>query len=158
MKRKGLNILFLFLLLVAGYGSLFAQHFTASVSKATVGTGEQFEVSFSIDANASGFEAPAFSGFDIYSGPNESTSVQFINGNVSQSVTFSYILAGKTEGTYTLGPATIHVGGKTLTSNTVSVKVVKGVAPQASSPAGSQGSGTGGSLSPADLKKIFLLR
>src|SRR5581483_12403726 len=104
MKRNKLNILLFFLFLLVGCSGLLAQHFTASVSRSTVSVGEQFEVSFSVDANASGFEAPTFSGFDIYSGPNESTSVQFINGNVSQSITFSYILSGKAEGTYNLFP------------------------------------------------------
>jgi hypothetical protein len=159
MKSRKLKISFLgFILALAGCAGLHAQHFTASVSRNTVGVGEQFEASFSIDANASGFEAPALTNFDVYSGPNESTSVEFVNGNVSQSITFSYILAAKQEGTFSIGPATVHVGGKSLASNTVSVKVVKG-STQNTAQAPNNTSGTAAAGNPdAEVKKNLFIR
>jgi hypothetical protein len=126
MKGATHKIVFLFLLIVAGCTSLYSQTFTARASRTTVAVGEEFQIDYSINANGSGFAAPSLSDFDVYSGPNESTSVEFINGNVSQSITMSFILAAKKEGTFTINGATIHAGGQTLTSNALTIKVVKG--------------------------------
>jgi len=163
MKLIRFKILFI-LFALAGCTGLYAQHLTASVSRNTVSVGEQFEVNFAINANASGFEAPSFSNLDVYSGPNESTSVEFVNGNVSQSVTFSYIVAAKQEGTSTIGAATVHAGGKTFTSNEITVKVVKGAAPQNNNNAQAQNNGspsTGsntGTTPNSDVKKNLFVR
>jgi hypothetical protein len=160
MNPGKLKILFFFALII-GCTRLLAQNFTASASRNTVGVGEQFEVSFAINANASGFTPPSFTNLDVYSGPNESTSVEFVNGNVSQSVTFSFIVAAKQEGTATIGAAIVHAGGKTFTSNPITVKVVKGNPPanaQAQSNT-TQGSGSStGNIPNNDVKKNLFVR
>jgi len=159
MKRGKLKILLSFFLLLVGCAGLYAQSFTASASKQTVGVGEQFEISYSINTNASGFTPPAFTGFDVYSGPNETTSVEFINGSSSQSLTFSYILAAKQEGTYTLSSASIHTGGKTLASNSITIKVVKGAPAQSNNTqARSNPNSAQGAIPNADLKKNLFVR
>lgn len=160
MKQAGLKIYVLFILFAAaGCTSLYAQRLAASVSRNPVGVGQQFEVSFTINANASGFQPPSFAGFDVYSGPNESSSVEFSNGNVSQSITFSYILAPKKEGTYTIGSATVQAGGKEYTSNAITVKVVKGspqqnTARQQTNPGSSQQA----QAATGDIKKNLFIR
>lgn len=145
---------------------IHAQSFKAEASKTTVGVGEQFQVDYSIGAQAGGFRPPSFDGFDVYSGPNESSSFQFINGNVSQNISISFILAAKQEGTFTINGATIQSGGKTLTSNSLSIKVVKGSAPaqspQSQSPqAQSQQpskSPSGGAILTGDAKKNLFIK
>jgi len=69
-------------LLLFWTGMVLAQEvkFSAQVSKATVGTGEQFQVDFTVNANAGDFNPPAFSSFQVLSGPNQSTSMESING------------------------------------------------------------------------------
>ena len=106
---------------------LFAQNvkFTASVSKNEVGTGEQFQVDFSVNGNADGFNPPNFNGFQVLSGPNESTSMTSINGNTTVSTSYSYILMPVKEGEFTIGPATIEVNGHRLSTNAIKIKVVK---------------------------------
>ncbi|MCX6231362.1 MAG: BatD family protein [Bacteroidetes bacterium] len=103
--------------------------FTAS-APSTVGSGQQFAVTFSVNAAGSSFSGPNFKGFSVLSGPNQSssTSMQFINGNMTQSVSYSftYYLQAGNEGTFTIGPAKITIGGKTYESNALTVKVVKG--------------------------------
>ncbi|HEY4799430.1 MAG TPA: BatD family protein, partial [Bacteroidia bacterium] len=69
-----------------------------------------------------------------YSGPNQSSSVQIINGSMSQSITLSYYLAAKKEGTFTIGPATIMAGNNALKSNSITIEVGKGNAQQAQNP------------------------
>ncbi|MFT5765603.1 MAG: hypothetical protein ACI8X3_003040, partial [Saprospiraceae bacterium] len=69
---------------------------------------------------------PNFQGFDILSGPNQSSSFTLSNGKRSQSYGFSYILQPKKTGKYTIGPATIQVAGKTMSTAPFQVEVLKG--------------------------------
>lgn len=148
MKR-----LYLILLLLTGLNICQAQDFTASLSQSTVALGEQFQLSFTLNSSGSRFQPPSLPDFHVLSGPNQSTSMQFINGNVSQSLTFSYILQAKGEGTFKIGPATIEAGGKKVQSNPLTVKVVKGN-PQ--SQRGAQGDNSGAAQ--ADIGDNMFLR
>jgi hypothetical protein len=126
--KKGLYILS-FLLLWSTM--LFAQvKFTANAGRTEVGTGEQFEVDFTVNSNASDFNPPSFEGFQVLSGPNQSQSMMDNNGVVTVTNGFSYILAATKVGTFIIGPATINAGGKVLRSNPIRLKVVKGQAAQ----------------------------
>ncbi len=104
----------------------FAQgtKFTASVSKNTVAIDEQFKLTFKVNAQASNFQAPDLSNFRLYSGPNQSSSMQWVNGVMSSSLSFSYVLSPRKEGSLTLGPAKVQAGGKTISSNTLSIKAL----------------------------------
>ena len=113
------------LLFICNY-SLQAQKLTAQVSKAKVAVGEVFQLAFTINANCSNFRPPSLSEFDVYSGPNQSTSMQIINGNVSQSLTLSYHLAPRKEGTFNIGSAVVDVNGKKIESNKITIEVYKG--------------------------------
>jgi hypothetical protein len=129
--------LLLSLLLITGC-VLYAQKFTASVSKNRVAVGEVFQLDFSINASGKNFTPPSFNDFSVYSGPNQSTSMQIVNGSMSQSITLSYYLAAKKEGTFTIGPASISVGGTALQSNPINIEVAKGSAGQQQTQAQSQ--------------------
>ncbi|HVA98786.1 MAG TPA: BatD family protein, partial [Bacteroidia bacterium] len=124
MKKIIFILLFLFTSPI-----LWAQKLTASASKTTVGVGEQFQISFSLNTNGSNFTPPSLSNFNVYSGPNESSSMQFINGTVSQSISYSYILAARAEGKFTIGAASISVNGNQISSNPITITVVKGNPP-----------------------------
>lgn len=146
MKKTSKHIyLIAFSLLLFSCG-LFAQKFTANASKTKVAVGEQFQISYSLNTSGSGFKTPDLSAFDVYSGPNQSSSMQFINGNVSQSLTFSFIIAARKEGKFTIPPASIVAGGNRVESNSLVIEVVKGGASQSGSAqanthSGSQGAG-----------------
>lgn len=116
-----------FFLLIALITSciLYAQKFTASVNKSKVTAGEVFQLDFTLNASGKNFSPPAFSDFAVYSGPNQSTSMQNINGNISQSITFSYYLAAKKEGTFVIGPASITVSGNIIQSNSITIEAAK---------------------------------
>lgn len=100
-------------------------NFVAQVNKNKVGIGEQFQITFTINASGNQFKAPSFEDFQFLGGPSQSTSMQIINGNMSQSVSYTYYLAGKKTGNYTLMPAIINVNGKKLESNPVKIEVTK---------------------------------
>ncbi|MNK03533.1 hypothetical protein D3C87_213820 [compost metagenome] len=133
---------------------------TASVSSNQVATGEQFEITFSTTGNPESFDPPAFNGFQVVGGPNQSSSFSSINGTTTASISVGYVLIGVKEGEYAIGPATMVVNGKAYKSNAVKIKVTKGRSvPQQSgqSAQGGQGAGvpTGNS---ADLSKRLFLR
>lgn len=100
--------------------------FTASVSRTEVGTGEPFEVSFSVNGNGENFTPPNFSGFQLVSGPNVSNSMTSINGNTSVSSAYSYVLLPVKEGTATIGPAYMVINGRRVATSPIRIKVVKG--------------------------------
>ena len=104
--------------------------FSATLDRTTVGTGEQFAVSFTVsgsDVNSvKNLRPPSFSSFVVMSGPNQSTSMQIINGQMSGSVTFTYYLYARQTGRYTIGSASIDYKGTTLRSQPLQIEVVQG--------------------------------
>ncbi len=125
----------------------FAQDitFTASVGKNPVIVAEQFEVVFTVNGNAESFDPPSFSGFEVLSGPNQSSSMTSVNGRTTMSFSLSYVLAAIKEGEYTIGAASLTAGGKQYKSKAIKVRVVKGAGPaQSNQSSGRQGNGRDG--------------
>lgn len=101
--------------------------FEAGADARQVPIGEIFEVKFTLkNAQGTGFRPPSFVDFNVVGGPNRMNSVTMINGNATSSETYSYVLQGKREGTYTVGSASINVNGKTLNTPPLSIAVIKG--------------------------------
>jgi hypothetical protein len=123
----------LFLIIFITGVSGFAQqtNFTMEAPK-VVELGEQFRLALSLNAQGQNLKLPQLDDFDVLMGPSTSTSSSFsiVNGVSSQSITYSYlfVLRAKKEGKFTINPATITVNGSQLTSNSVTVEVVKGSA------------------------------
>ncbi len=122
------------LLTVFSWASAHAQRFSATVDKTTVGLYDQFQIYFTFDGSdvngLSNFRPPAFNGFRILSGPNQSSSMQIINGKVSGSITYSYILQPTNTGEYSIGFASVVYSGKTYNTNPLKIKVEKGTPQQ----------------------------
>lgn len=106
--------------------------FQASVDKNPVGEGEQFTLSFTLSNAAMGsnrnIQLPDLGKFHIMAGPNQSSSMQFINGAITSSIVYSYVLQPKEQGRFTIGAASIEAGGKTYKTEPVTIEVVKGAA------------------------------
>jgi hypothetical protein len=132
---------FLFMLISLFSFQSFAQKFIAQTSKNKVSVGEVFQIAFTINTSASNFKAPNLSDFDVYSGPNQSSSMQIVNGSMSQSISLSYMLSAKKEGKFTIGAASIVVNGAKLESNVIPIEV-KGAAQQQNNNANSNSANT----------------
>jgi hypothetical protein len=136
LYKKGIFLLIAVFTLLLSVSSNIAKaqevSFTAS-AKTTVAQGETFRVNFVLNAEGDKFKAPEFKGFDVVSGPNPSTSSSYSisNGKVSQTIQQSYIylIHASATGTFTIGPASITVGGKEIRTNSLQITVVKGNAP-----------------------------
>ena len=98
--------------------------FTASGPK-QIGNGEQFQVTYTRNTNGSGLGSPSFPDFDLLGGPSQSTNMSIVNGAMSQSVSFTYYLRAKKEGTFTIKPAKIKVNGVEIESNNLTITVTK---------------------------------
>lgn len=125
------KILILFLLVVITTINLYAQEFSASVDKTTIGQNERFQIYFTFqggDLNRlTNFAPPSFKDLNIISGPNESRSMQIINGQVSGSLTYSFIAVGTEVGEVKVGSASIVYNGSKLTTDPIDLTFVKGV-------------------------------
>ncbi|MEW6193896.1 MAG: BatD family protein [Bacteroidota bacterium] len=133
---------------------LFAQEFNTSVDRTTVGQYDRFQVYLTFkgaDVNSvTNFRPPVFSGFKVLSGPNQSTSMQIINGKVSGSLTFSYILQPTSIGEFTIGQSSVDYDGKTYRTSPLKIKVEKGTPQQ-------QKESTGGYTEEELAKNVFIL-
>jgi len=123
--KKILIILFLFLPL-----HIFAQSFTASVDETTVSETQRFKVTFTFsgkDINrVRNFKPPPFRNFMVLSGPNQSTSIQIINGVQSASLSYNYIIQPKKIGTFSIGTAYIEYNGESFKTKSIKISVVRG--------------------------------
>lgn len=119
---------YILFILICWAGSLFAQgvSFTATASSTDVAVGQQFQVDFSMNTNGDRFAPPSFTGFQVLSGPNMSTSMTSINGATTTSVSYSYILAADHEGDFSIGPATVYVNGRIFATKAIRMHVTKG--------------------------------
>lgn len=103
--------------------------FTASASATTVSIGEQFEVTFTLSGTdaqgAKNFQAPKFDPFVVISGPNQSTSMEWINGQVSATLSYSYTLYARSTGTFTIPSATIEYKGTQLRTTPLKITVTQ---------------------------------
>jgi hypothetical protein len=113
--------------------------FAAAVDRNPVGQGEQFTLSFTLTSASMGggknLQLPDLSRFLIMAGPNQSSSMQFVNGVVSSSVTWSYVLQPRDIGKFTIGQASVEAGGKVYKSEPLALEVTKG-APRAKAQTG----------------------
>jgi hypothetical protein len=151
----GLKPIFL-ILLIFQFSISYSQEivFRTTLSKNRVALGETFQLTFTLE-NADGrkFTPPALDDFFVVGGPNQSSNMQFINGSMSRSMSFSYYLQPKKEGTFSIEPGYVEVSGRNLKSNTVSVEVVK----QGSAAQGGNQSGKPATLEDQIAENVFVM-
>ncbi|HTA28192.1 MAG TPA: BatD family protein [Bacteroidia bacterium] len=151
MRNPKINIFIAIFLFCGGFHSILsAQTLTAETESTQVSVGQQFQVEYSINAAGSGFTPPPFTGF-MAQGPmtGQSTQMNLTTGSSITTLTFSYILVPQSEGTFTISPASIKCGGKTITSNSLTIKVVKGAAGATAQAGGQQNQP--GNAAPAEI-------
>ena len=94
-----------------------------------VAVGEQFRLTYTVNTqNVSDFRAGDIPDeLEVLIGPNRSmqSSYQMINGHTSStsSITYTYIVSATKNGSFTIPPAHIVAGGKTIASNSLTIKV-----------------------------------
>ena len=116
--------------LIAGIVSLCFQTFSYSQDYQLISSKDEVEVgeTFQIQLVLKNFEPtqikmPDFGLMQVVGGPQKSNSISIINGARSSSQTIGYILKATQKGNFTIPPATMKYQGKTLTTNSLKVKV-----------------------------------
>jgi len=142
MRNPG--VLLMALLLAATPSAAQGVGFTAGVDRNPVGVGEQFTLVLTVNnagsAGPKNLQPPDLSKFRLLGGPNTSTSMQFVNGQISSSVSYSYVLQAVEPGKFTVGPAAVEVGGQSHTTAPFIVEVLK-TAPKPKQQAGGADAG-----------------
>ncbi|MBT8310878.1 MAG: protein BatD [Flavobacteriaceae bacterium] len=115
-----ISFLFLFLSVV----SLQAQiKFEAKVSKKSLGVNERLRVDFEMNKDGDNFVPPSFSDFTVVGGPSQSISNSWVNGKRSYSKSYTYYLAPKKKGTFTIKQASVEIDGEIYKTLPVTIKV-----------------------------------
>lgn len=96
----------------------------ASVAKSEITMDEQLLLFVTVkgSANVTTPKLPTIPNFDSYS-TGRSQSVSIVNGSMSSSVTFNYVLMPKAAGRFTIPPIEISQGGQTLATHPINIEV-----------------------------------
>jgi hypothetical protein len=81
----------------------------------------------SVDGSRDSESTPAVGGldnFDVRAGGTASR-IEFINGKMSSGVDYTYYIQPQKTGTFQIGPARVQINGKTYSSNTAKLRVVR---------------------------------
>lgn len=122
MTKKTICILILFF---TTWFNTQAQSFVAQVSKNKVAVNEVFQIAFTVEGAGGTLTLPNLSDFNIYSGPNQSQSQSYVNGNFSQSTSISYFIAGKKPGRFIIGASSVTTANGKLETKPIVIDVVK---------------------------------
>ncbi|MDR2972334.1 MAG: BatD family protein [Bacteroidales bacterium] len=125
--RKILIISFL-LFFIGNIQFLYSQITCTASAPPQVAAGQTLTITFTLNQRAQQVTQMQFPGFEMLSGPNQSssTSMTIINGQTTQSNSFSYsyTLRAQKEGTFNIPAATFVVDGNQVKSNSVQIKVL----------------------------------
>ncbi|MDX1476517.1 MAG: BatD family protein [Saprospiraceae bacterium] len=111
-------------LFFTGIVSAQTPKFTVEVSSDTILLGNYFELKFTIENGSNArFDPPDLSSFRLIGGPNTSTSMSIINGEVSQSASYTYYLEPPDLGIYTVPPAYVTIGESVLETPPIDLTV-----------------------------------
>ncbi|MBI5917653.1 MAG: BatD family protein [Bacteroidetes bacterium] len=126
MKSALIFLLTTFLISTFSFSQGKPVKFTVSVSTDSILMDNFFEVKFTLEnADGQNFEAPDFSEhFNVVSGPNFSTSMSMVNGDVTQGMTITYYLEPRELGAFYILPAYVNAGDKVLETSPLEVMVV----------------------------------
>lgn len=117
LKEYKTGLLFVFFICTSFY--VQAQvNISAIPSKTVVQQNETFQLEFVINGtlDVEQFTAPAFRNFELISGPNQSNGWTWVNGALSEYVSFSFLLRPKIKGRLPIASAIIKIKGKVYSS------------------------------------------
>jgi len=121
------NYISIILLILATSIASAQVKFEAKVSKKKLGVNERLRIDFEMNKDGDNFVPPSFADFDVVGGPNTSMSNYSRNGKRSYSKTYSYFLAPKKRGKFTIKQATIEIDGEIYKTFPITINVTAAV-------------------------------
>jgi hypothetical protein len=126
------------LVVLAGAAAAADLEFTASVDQTTVGMGEQFQLTLTVQGedmlSVPSPALPPLADFDVLgSTSSQATNISIINGQMKKQATvnFIYVLSAKHLGKATIPPCKLTYQGKDYQSQPIEITVVKAAQGQA---------------------------
>lgn len=125
---KYFGILISVIVIFGCFEKAFAQdiRLTATVDQNILTVNDQLKLTLTIhgtqDTAPPSF--PNIEGFTLLFGPQISAQTRIINGEVSVSKGYTYVLQPAAKGRYTIGPSTVEYRGKVYSSDPITVEVV----------------------------------
>lgn len=101
---------------------LNAQSIRVDVSSDSILLGNTVKVTFVVENSESELDVPEFD-MPIVSGPNQSSSIQIINGHKSSSQSFTYYLKPNSEGQFFIPPARLIDEDNILETQAIEINV-----------------------------------
>lgn len=102
------------------------QAIQATVDRNQITVEEQLLLSIRVEGSQEAEPTlPELPDFQVLPG-RQSTSMQIINGQVSSSIAYNFLLIPRRAGTFTIGPATVEIDGQTYSTRPFSVRVLEG--------------------------------
>lgn len=127
LKKYIALIPLLFLAIVLKAQDSDAVTFEMNLSKDKLGINERLRVDFAMNKDGDNFNPPDFTGFRVLMGPSQSISSSWVNGVRSYSKTYSYTLAPRSQGRFTIKQSTIVIDGKTYKTTPKEIEVTTAV-------------------------------
>ena len=157
------KIIYIVLFVAISVSKLIAQDITLQAEyPSVVQSGQQFTITWIVNANGGEFGSPSFEGFYKLMGPSTSysSSTQIVNGKVTRSATnsFTFVLQAMDPGSFTIPAATYTIKNDVYKSVPITIEVVSGN----TSTSNTQVSGTSSPQNPSTSitntsgKQIFL--
>lgn len=118
-------------ILFASLNSTAQQAFIAKADVQSVPAGSTFGLTFTLkNLDGKEFTPPDLAPFKILNGPMRSYQQTIVNGKSSKSSSFTFTLQATKEGSFEIPAAIISIGGKSIKSNRVRIKVTKAKDPK----------------------------
>ncbi|PIU83767.1 MAG: hypothetical protein COS68_02250 [Elusimicrobia bacterium CG06_land_8_20_14_3_00_38_11] len=138
LEKKSFKVLILlFSILYSLFSAIYAEiNINASVDKNTVNFGDSIILQVVVSGDVSNIpkpELPSLTDFNVYSS-GTSQNISFVNGQVSSSVTYNFILSPNKPGKFTIGAVSLIVAGKKYSTAPINIEVL----PSGSSPSQKQ--------------------
>ncbi|KAA3618049.1 MAG: protein BatD [Calditrichaeota bacterium] len=134
--QKIIPPIFILLIAMAGLLSAAELQVTATINSNRVAVDEQFTITLQVVGggmmNSIEPELPNLDEFAAYTGSNQSSNFQFINGKMSTSKTITYYYIARKIGSFTIPPIPVKLKGETFASKPINIEITKSTQPQPS--------------------------
>ena len=102
--------------------------FTSAVSKNKLGVNQRLRIEYKINKQGGdNFKSPNFKNFKVVGGPSQSVSQSWVNGKVTFSQSYTYIIEPKRKGEFLLPAASIEINGNQLKTEPIKIIVTDAV-------------------------------
>jgi hypothetical protein len=98
----------------------------AELCSDTIMVGHQFTLTYIVDGGqVNSLSDPDLTAFNLLSGPNTSSSMSFINGQMSAKSSVNFVLQARVPGDYIIEPATLTIDGEQVEVEPLNIHVIE---------------------------------